>query len=165
MAIKRNVKRSGQGLVEYAIIIGLVAVVCVIILGLFGLAATRNYGIVAGALGAKKEIDTETHYIRFQSDTNFPQCGISHGQLYFRTHFFSDISDPNEIKELTVATDNGLIPTIDPIPSPPPGIGNYEIRMFLAPGATCPRSLVIQTPKSMGGQTFAYTVLQQDFFD
>src|SRR5689334_20680410 len=99
MIIDRYRRRShpGQGLPEYAIVIALVALVCIVILGIVGLAATRNYGLVAGALGAKKEVQGSQNYAYF--DNNPPQCGLNPhtGSLQFYAQFFSDITDASEL--------------------------------------------------------------------
>jgi Flp pilus assembly pilin Flp len=162
MILKRGSRKSqkGQGLTEYAIIIALVAIVCVIILGLVGLAVNRNYGLVAGALGAKKEIRSAQYYVYF--DNNPPQCGFIGGTSTrgFYAQFFSDILNPNEF---TIATDTGFVPTLIDNSGGGPGIGNWKIQMPLPDGMPCPTSLVIQTPKAKGGDTVAYTVLQKDF--
>jgi len=47
--------RRGQTLVEYALLIALVAVVVIIVVGTVGVGAQRIYGVVAGALGAKRD--------------------------------------------------------------------------------------------------------------
>lgn len=171
MVIKRNLKRSrnGQGLVEYAIVISLVAIVSIVILGLLGLAVSRSYGLIAGALGAKKEIGSAAVQNHVYFDADVPQCGTFGGELGFRAHFFSDIPyNGGAINNvLTVTTDNGLVPIIEQNLSIPPGgegtYGNYSISLILPPGVSCPNSIVIQTPKELGGQTLAYTVLHQDW--
>jgi Flp pilus assembly pilin Flp len=51
---KRLHKREhGQALVEYALILVLVAIVAIVVIGLTGLAVQRIFGVAAGALGAK----------------------------------------------------------------------------------------------------------------
>ena len=45
---------KGQGLVEYATIIALVALVSIVILSAVGLATSRNYAVVASVVGGKK---------------------------------------------------------------------------------------------------------------
>src|SRR4051812_34886298 len=45
--------QEGQGLVEYALVLVLVAVVCIAIMFATGLSVQRVYGLIAGALGAK----------------------------------------------------------------------------------------------------------------
>jgi Flp pilus assembly pilin Flp len=49
--LRKNTK--GQGLVEYALILSLVALVTIVVTFLLGQAAQRVYGVTAGALGAK----------------------------------------------------------------------------------------------------------------
>jgi hypothetical protein len=170
MVIKRKRPRDGQGLVEYAIVISLVAVVSIVILGLVGLAVSRSYGLIAGVLGAKKEIGSGTtaNHVYFDGDT--PQCGMAAGTLMFRADFFSDIpwnsGDINNV--LTMATDNGLTPVITQNTTIPPGqesvFGNFHLNINpIPPGASCPNSIIIQTPKSMGGQTLVYPVLHKDW--
>ncbi|MBX3066140.1 MAG: hypothetical protein U0528_07315 [Anaerolineae bacterium] len=55
----------GQGLAEYALILALVALAVIAIGLLLGLATQRNYGLVAGALGAHKE-ETGAQEIRIE---------------------------------------------------------------------------------------------------
>src|SRR5258708_8820024 len=46
---------QGAGLVEYALVITLVALVAVIVLGLAGVGVQRLYGVAGGMLGARKQ--------------------------------------------------------------------------------------------------------------
>jgi len=48
-------RAPGQTLVEYALLIALVAVVVVIVVGTVGVGTQRIYGVIAGALGAKRD--------------------------------------------------------------------------------------------------------------
>jgi Flp pilus assembly pilin Flp len=168
MILERGSRKSrkGQGLVEYAVIIALVAIVCVIILGLVGLAVTRNYGLIAGALGAKKDVKGAQNYVRFDLDTNPPKCGTilsgGHaGQRKFYAQFNSDFDFTND-NSFTAATDTGLIPLII-TNHPPYGTDAWTINNTLNPDDPCPTSVVIQLPKSKGGGTAAYPVLHEDW--
>src|SRR5258708_22800830 len=49
----RQAGQAGQGLVEYALVLVLVAVVCIAIIFATGLSVQRVYGLVAGALGTR----------------------------------------------------------------------------------------------------------------
>lgn len=48
-------RAKAQGLVEYAIILALVALVSIVILGLVGMAANRNFGLICSIFGCKSE--------------------------------------------------------------------------------------------------------------
>src|SRR5258708_35124802 len=79
----------GQGAPEYGLVIALVAIVSVVVLGVLGLAVTRQYGLLGGALGVRKDIQTPKNFIFFDNDK--PQCGISDGVKGLYAQFFSDI--------------------------------------------------------------------------
>jgi pilus assembly protein Flp/PilA len=67
---RRKPRSKGQGLVEYALILVLVAVVTIVILHFFGQGAQRIFGLVAGAIGTKVEADgLEIGYV---------QCVVDH---------------------------------------------------------------------------------------
>src|SRR5579859_8198456 len=57
---KKQLRRlqSGQGLVEYAVVIVLIVFVVIVAATAIGLVAQRMYGIIAGAAGAKHSTNT-----------------------------------------------------------------------------------------------------------
>src|SRR5258708_6913613 len=101
MKTMRNFER-GQGLVEYALVITLVSLVAIVVTVLIGLAATHNYGILAGVFGIRKDIKTGSNYIYF--DNNPPQCGFNGANKLLYMQFFTDIEP-----YLTATTENANI--------------------------------------------------------
>src|SRR5215475_4011343 len=49
--------QKGQGLVEYALVLVLVAVVCIATMFATGLSVQRVYGVIASVLGAKHDVE------------------------------------------------------------------------------------------------------------
>ncbi len=158
---KRQLQR-GQGLAEYAIVILLVAIVAVLVLGLLGLAVTRVYGLIGGALGSKKEADT---HIYFDPD-QLPRCGIygGHTILYGQLYVIGISSNPAEVRSaVTVSTDTTF--TID-LNENNPSIGLWNIQKdfgAVSDDGLCPRSIVVQTSKEYGGETLFYPVEIRDW--
>src|SRR5689334_1213838 len=129
--------QRGQGLPEYAVILGLVALASAIVLGLLGLALSRQYGLVAGVLGTRKDVQTSPNHVYF--DTNPPQCGADYthgGEMHLFMEFFTDIEP-----YLTATTENARIPLkFESNGEHPPeeGVGNWYIDTKLDPGVPCP---------------------------
>lgn len=143
---------SGQGMVEYALVLVLVAVVAISVIGLTGLAIARNYGVLAGVFGAKREV---TGVVTFNV---LPQCGYVVGQ---GTGFYTEISTniPNK-EDLTVSADIGFFGVVESIG------GGFKISQQFTPAndkSVCPHSIVIQTSEAYGGTTIVYPVLIQDW--
>ena len=155
--------QRGQGLSEYAVILGLVALVAALVLGLLGLAISRQYGLVAGVLGTRKDVDAAQYKIIF--DQNAPQCGwsdsaIPGGEYVLYMQFTSDVPIPS----LSATTENSQIPLeITENPGAGPGIGNMYINYDMPPGMPCPLSVVIQSDQAHGGRTVVWNVLHKDF--
>ena len=156
--------QRGQGLPEYALIIALVAIVGIVILGVVGLAATRNFGLIAGALGAKKDVyqPTADYYIYFNEagDNNPPECGKSSGNTLLYAQITSNI-DPAYLSATTENANIGV--TVATNTSAVAPIGNLLISSVLPADTPCPLSLVIQSDKAHGGLTVAWSILQKDF--
>src|SRR5258708_34107145 len=135
----------GQGAPEYGLVIALVALVSVVMLGVLGLAATRQYGLLGGALGVRKDIQTPKNFIYFDNDK--PQCGSAGVARGLYAQFFSDIDQ----QYLTVSTDfASVVPTIsvnDTIPPGATGIGNYILEFPITHDTPCPTALTIQSNK------------------
>src|SRR5262245_2602949 len=108
--MQRKLRRrsSGQGLVEYALILVLVAIVVIVVVGLAGLAVQRVYGVVAAVLGAKKEV---TGVLTFDFE-HLPQCGYAAGQ---GTGLAAIIITDIPASDLTVSTDTGFITNLTPM--------------------------------------------------
>src|SRR5258706_10958475 len=157
---KSSRRQPGQGLSEYAVILGLVALASIIVLGLIGLAISRQYGLVAGILGTRKDVQGSPNHVYF--DTNPPQCGTYDGQKTLYMQFFSDIDK----LYLSASTENGNIPLeIEENGSPPPGsgTGNLRINSDLPANVPCPLAVVIQSDKDHAGVTVVWNVLQKDW--
>jgi len=119
--------QRGQGLVEYALILALVAVVAIVILGLIGWAIQGMTGLVAGALQRPGGSVASSSYLTITS----VQCqqGVK---------IVVDLSTTYPANELTLRSDAADwywtgIP-----------LNNYHIVSGLAPSYSCPRSVVVQ---------------------
>jgi|SRR5579859_4047422 len=160
MKRKRNSAR-GQGLVEYALLIVLVAFLALGVLAVLALAINRGYGLVGGALGVRKDVQTVHNNIYF--DDNPPQCGMtgsvaSHSLMLYM-QFFSDI----DIPYLTATTEYSDITQDIMTNSGGSGIGNLKISYSIPAGMQCPRSVVIQSDPAHGSRTVVWNVLQKDW--
>jgi Flp pilus assembly pilin Flp len=139
--------KSGQSLVEYALILVLVAIVAIVALFAVGLATQKNFGIIVGALGQKKNAGVITIEVA--------QCGVNH-EIHF-TGFWVTGSTDLAPSQLTVSAD---VPTvIGPGGSPVPlssipvtggSGGPFQWNPQLAGIGTedsslCPREIVIQS--------------------
>src|SRR5690349_15579643 len=80
-------REHAQSLVEYALILVLVAVVAIVVIGLAGLAIQRVMGVAAGALGAKHdtthvlEVTEATCLVRTHASEGYPD-GLTGVQMY-----------------------------------------------------------------------------------
>src|SRR5260221_10307793 len=151
--------QRGQGLPEYAMILGAVALVSIVVLGLVALAVSRQYGLLAAVFGTRKDVHDTLNYVYF--DNNPPQCGYVPGdgkrELYMQ--FFTDIEP-----YLTATTENGNIPlSITPNGSPTLGEGDWLIEADIPVDLPCPLAVVIQSDPAHGGITVVWNVLQQDW--
>lgn len=96
-------KAKGQGLVEYAIVILLVAIVAIAVLTLIGFVNKRGIGVVAGALGASHN-ETNAAGTRITIDSAECLASTSQGKMGIWVLGTSNISP----SELTGSTDTGL---------------------------------------------------------
>src|SRR5258706_9426789 len=150
--------QSGQGLIEYALILALVALVSIAVLVLVSLATQRAMGLACGALGCKKEVRTAQNYVYF--DDSKPRCGVASGQLVLYAQFFTDITT---VGDWSGTTDTGIPLEFHGNVSPPAGIGKLDISNTLPAGSTCPVSIVLQSSPARGGLTVAYPVIHHDW--
>ena len=124
--MKRRSQR-GQGLVEYALLLALVAVVAIVILGLVGWAIQGMTGLVAGALQRPGGSVASNSFLTVVS----VQCQAG-------VKIVIDLSTTYPANELTLRSDaadwywTGLPPS------------NSHIESGLAPSYSCPRSVVVQ---------------------
>ncbi len=150
-------KAYGQALVEYALVLVLVALVAIVILWVVGRAANKSYGLVCGVFGCKKEYEG---VLTFNGGYP-PRCGYVESQgtgLYFEIIVDNTVIGPGDF---TVSTDQGDILGVEAI------AGGYKVFQPLAFGvrddSLCPHSIIIQTSKSTGGLTVVSPVLIQDW--
>jgi Flp pilus assembly pilin Flp len=147
---KRLYKRErGQSLVEYALILVLVAVVAIVALGLVGLAAQRIFGVTVGALGVRHN---STGIIEFSQETP-PMCILRASDPDWPTGFTGiliygttseDLADLTYSSNLSVNTGLGG----DPIVLQENGDGGFSVNHVLADHpdrSLCPSSVVIQS--------------------
>ncbi len=126
-----------QSLAEYALALGLVAIVVIVIAFGIGLADQRIFGLVAGALGAKH--DTQGgHYITIDSAPCISVAATQQTGLYVTgTYGGMDISD------LTGSSQFGLM-GVEVNGTP----GNFVYHPMISSTAAdlglCPKSVVIQ---------------------
>ena len=152
-------RQRGQGMPQYALILALVALVAIVVLALLSLAISRNYGLLAGVFGTRKDVQDTPNHVYF--DTNPPQCGITAGHKELYMQFFTDIEP-----YLTATTENGTIPltmTANSGYTPDSGIGNWYIEADLPDNVPCPLAVVIQSDPAHGGITVVWNVLQQNW--
>jgi Flp pilus assembly pilin Flp len=147
---RRKPRTKGQGLVEYALILVLVAVVTIVILHFFGHGAQRIFGIVAGTLGTKIESNG--------LEIGYAECVVDHSinktTLWVRgyTKF-----DPTELVGSTEKAHGGDIaqnnntfkPGTDPKGLGRPSTGaetfKYTPTLGKADASLCARVVVIQS--------------------
>src|SRR5258708_36896636 len=160
-----NFKRHqrGQGLPEYAFLIALVAIVAAIALGIVGLAASRLYGILGGAIGAKNAGTVGSDIIYFDPH-QLPRCGVdyTHGgptELYGQLWVNSNLP----LSEIQISTDQSFAISLNPNSTP----NLYNIQQDF-PGhnydnSVCPHSIVVQTSKAYGGKTLFFPIEIRDW--
>ncbi len=153
-------------MVEYALVVVLVAVVAIGALGLIGLAVSRIYGLIDATVGARKNGNTDTShadYLYFDPN-QLPRCGfymdeggghtILYGQLW--------VGPGIPISEVTASTDTSMDVSLNPN-----GTANlYNIQQILTAGrddGACPHAIVVQSSKAYGGQTLFYPVEIRDW--
>lgn len=165
-------KERGQGLVEYALLLALVAVVAMVSLAIIGLVNSRSYGQVAAVLGAQRMLgDSNSHYLHFN---NPPRCGYLHitGQPSQGIGLYAQGTTDVPFSELAATTENNLPLDITSnagitgaggvgfkaylqIVQPPPA-GDHDL-------SKCPHSIVIQSSPAYGGMTILAPVIVEDW--
>src|SRR5438046_752356 len=101
-----QVRQAGQGLVEYALVLVLVAVVCIAIMFATGLSIQRVYGLIAGALGTKHDADYQGEQIAIDLAICYlvPEGYPGHATGLTSVRIDGHTNVP--IDQLTLATDN-----------------------------------------------------------
>jgi len=163
---------NGQGLVEYALTIAVVALVAALVLGLIALATNRVFGLVSGTFHATRGGTSTLQFAQNQK----PECGQYHilttpapANPYVTVLYVEIESDQDiPLTDITVSTEQGFNFTVSKDSNP----GQYNIDQPLLAGTTaasgwddslCPRVLVVQSSKAYGGQTIFWPVQINDW--
>ncbi len=142
---RRN-REHGQGLVEYALILALVAVVVIAVAFVLGAAVQRVYGIIAGALGAQYNTVGD-HAIEITT----AQCIAV--QSSNQTGLWVVGNTNEDVANLTGSTEQAVGTGIGGLPSPVHKDDNNTPNIFVfspmltenaADLSVCPKSVVIQ---------------------
>jgi pilus assembly protein Flp/PilA len=136
-------RENGQGLVEYALILALVAVVAIAVLGLIGFGIQRVYGLIGAAMGA--EHDTSGAVV-LQITT--AQCVAVQSSGLTGLWVVGVTNVP--VSELVGSTEMGIGTGMGGAPSPVTsnGPGTFRFNPLLANSAdltVCPRAVVVQS--------------------
>lgn len=156
-------KARGQGLVEYALIIVLVALVVVIAASVLGVGLQRVYGIAVAGLGTKKDHEGST-YIRIERSECWGQIievrEAGSGTLlntYYLTGLFVSGTTNVPLSELDGSTDRFMDTPVDGtkfvftpnadesgVEIPGSFVFNPLISGTVSDATMCPRAVVIQ---------------------
>jgi pilus assembly protein Flp/PilA len=135
--------QHGQGLVEYALILVLVAVVVIVAASLLGQAVQRVYGVISGALGAKYDA-VGTHAIEITT----AQCiAVKSSNL---TGLWVVGNTNEDVANLTGSTDKAVGTGMGGLASPVEvnGPNGFKFHPLLLDNAAdlsvCPKAVVIQ---------------------
>jgi Flp pilus assembly pilin Flp len=158
---KRNKRgQSGQGLVEYALILALVALVVIISLTLMRLSTMRGIGQVTAALGGQRSGDDSAGFNISFDPNQPPQCGYLQGVNKTGISVRGSTNVP--LSDIVATTENsnqilGLMPD---------GTNRFAAYTILADGrdhSVCPKGIVIQTKPESGGMTILHPVITKDW--
>ncbi len=136
-------RQRGQGLVEYALIMVLVAVVVIIALTLLSHALQRSYGIVAAVLGAKRD-SAGSHTIQILTSL----C-VAVPQTHLTGLWVIGTTD-EDVTNLTGSTDQAVGTGIGGAASPVESNGPSSFKFHpllsadVADLSLCPKGVVIQ---------------------
>jgi Flp pilus assembly pilin Flp len=137
-----NSRRKGQGLIEYALILVLVAVVVIFVTALMGQSAQRIMGLVAAMLGTKHGSEN--------LEILYTECYV-HTGAGARTGIWVRGKTSYPVTELIGSTEKNFGGTIAPNdvgPGPTgPGTFKYQVTLDSTSGnaGVCPRGVVIQS--------------------
>jgi Flp pilus assembly pilin Flp len=148
--------QQGQGLIEYALILALVAVAAIVILGAVGVAVQRVIGLTAGALGAHKNSQVAQVINITAADCFVIDVGSSYMGGAFAangyTGLFIKVDTNVPLDQLNMAGTESMLkmPLFEDQSTivPPPGISHYTFRIDLATytdATRCPHSSVVQS--------------------
>ncbi len=146
MSLKQKRDREhGQGLVEYALILALVALVVIVGAYLLGQAVQRVYGVITGALGAKYDT-IGARSIVIESAQCFAVQSTHQTGLYVLGTIAGE-----DVANLTGSTEQAVGTGLGGLSSPVEANGDFGFKFhpLLSPSAAdlslCPRAVVIQS--------------------
>jgi Flp pilus assembly pilin Flp len=161
MKTKRGRKlQTGAGLVEYALILVLVAVGAITILSLAGVGVQRLYGVVGGAMGLKKDANDGAIQGQVINITGANCLIIAVGSAYDggiyaatgSTTFVLKVDTNVDLTQLnTAGTENTLMMDEDTVasnPVPPPALSNLVFKLDSVPypdASACPSTAIVQS--------------------
>ncbi|MCC7450366.1 MAG: hypothetical protein IT324_23305 [Anaerolineae bacterium] len=139
---KHSQRQRGQGLVEYALILALVAVVVVVILFFVGTGVQRTFGVIAAALGVQYN-SVGQHSIEITTAQCIAVLPDGPTGLWVLGN-----TDEN-VANLTGSTEQAVGMDMDGAPSPveenpPNGFKFYPTLSHTADLSACPKAVVIQ---------------------
>ena len=138
----RQSRQEGHGLVEYALILALVALVAIVVVALTGVAAQRGYGVLGGALGAR--YDTQGQRV---VEITGAQCiALQSANL---TGLWVIGNTNYDVAHLTGSTERAIGTGLEGLPAPieangPSGFKFHPLLAYKADLGVCPKSVVIQ---------------------
>jgi hypothetical protein len=178
--LHRKSRARGQGLVEYAIIIALVALASIVVLAFVSMAINRDFGILCGVFQCRRQHDDGKTVLWF--DTSFagaPVCSFyprdadspgASNQTMLYAPFYSSFP----ISQLSAADERGDALAISEVDSVRLGTGaqengktyegtvnRYAVTIMYGDGdlrAQCPKSIVVQTVPAAGNITIVAPV-------
>lgn len=145
--LRKRGQCAGQGLVEYALILVLVAIVVVGAASLMGLAAQRVYGVIAASLGAKHDTNAD-HTLTITTALCIAKQAQNLTGLWVVGDTSEDVSNLTGSTESAVGT--GMGGAVSPVEAmgTSGGLTSYKFHPLLANVAdlsVCPKAVVIQS--------------------
>jgi pilus assembly protein Flp/PilA len=155
--IKWHSRQRGQGLVEYALILALVAVVVIVVGAVLGNAVQRVYAVIAGTLGTKYDtvgehsivIETAACYTmhnwcKAPDDTDGTQPKVD------CTGLVVNGTTKENVAKLTASTEQSVGTTVGGVPlaveeNGDGGFKFYPILSYTYDAGVCPRAVVVQS--------------------
>jgi pilus assembly protein Flp/PilA len=139
----RGSRESGQGLVEYALILALVAVVVVAVASLLGPALQRVYGVITASLGSKYDTVAPHHAIKIEKAQCIALQSANLTGLWVVGYTDQDVAN------LTGSTERAVGTGLDGLASPVEDNGDggfkfHPLLVYSADLSVCPKAVVIQ---------------------
>jgi Flp pilus assembly pilin Flp len=140
-------EKKGQGLVEYALIIALVAVVVIVAAAVVGLAVQRVYGVIVAALGTKHDA---VGHLEIESAQCIASTSLGKTGLIVYGYTTDDPSKLTASSELTVGTSlDGSMLLITSNGGAPNSFLLNRVFANQANIALCPKTIVVQSPNGI----------------